>query len=146
MYQRDVDMFQPNNWLNDSCISYSFRKIEDKLDLSSHVCDVILMDPALMSFMMIQATDDEDNEELASSLNVANKTWLIVPVNDNSSFSDSSTHWSLLVCHIPSGSMYSFDSHRNSNRQSTAKTATRVCKLLGRSVNAFQRILHNFTI
>ncbi len=131
IYRDDANCLLKANWLNDACISFAFRCIEDKMirlfkDMS------ILMDPSVVSFMRIQAIDDEENDELAVSLGIQHKTWLFVPVNDNDSFGNSSTHWSLLVCHIPTGHMYHFDSHAPYNWNAAIKTALRVQRLIYR--------------
>jgi Ulp1 family protease len=125
VYERDVELFKDRNWLNDSCISYSFKQIEDSFNNNC----IILMDPSVVSFLRIQA-DEEDIDELAVSLNVVNKNWIFVPVNDNDSFSGCSSHWSLLICEIASGRMYHCDSCRPNNMDAAVKTAKSVSKLI----------------
>mmetsp|Transcript_717 Transcript_717/g.1237 ORF Transcript_717/g.1237 Transcript_717/m.1237 type:complete len:245 (+) Transcript_717:82-816(+) len=134
IYQRDLELFEDGKWLNDACIHYCFKRIENeyKRKGSEIQAKIILLDPSLVSFMLIQAVDREENEELAASLDVASKQWILAPVNDCDSFTSSSNHWSLLLCHLPSGFMAHFDSSGSYNHKAACKTATRIACLIGR--------------
>lgn len=126
MYPSDAELFKDRNWLNDACISYCFRRIEDEVNFKS----IIFMDPSVVSFMMLQAIDDDENDELAISLSIKLKRWIIVPINDNDSFASASTHWSLLLCNINSGFIAHFDSNNSYNFTAACKAARRIRRLL----------------
>mmetsp|Transcript_12698 Transcript_12698/g.20244 ORF Transcript_12698/g.20244 Transcript_12698/m.20244 type:complete len:271 (-) Transcript_12698:71-883(-) len=99
LYDRDVQLFKGRSWLNDACINFYFRYLE--YDVFGHEGaheTVIFMDPAVVSFMMLQCTDDDDYDDLRRGLKLDQKSLIFVPVNDNTSFDSSSTHWSLLAC------------------------------------------------
>ena len=52
IYERDLNMLNSGCWLNDSCINYWFRKLDKKFAN----CTVALLDPTVVSFLVIQAT------------------------------------------------------------------------------------------
>ena len=95
IYERDLNMLNSGCWLNDSCINYWFRKLDKKFAN----CTVALLDPTVVSFLVIQATDDDEIEELASSLQLRKKNWIVAPCTNSESFSQTSSHWSLLLFH-----------------------------------------------
>lgn len=128
MYDRDMTLFKDGNWLNDSCISFGFKLMMAKNVNCANV--FYLMDASVMSFMMLQA-DTDDLIDLKSSLQLDSKVWLGVPVNDNNGFSDASTHWSFLLCHIPTGSMLHFDSLGSKNHYPSMRIAQKLYVLLG---------------
>eukprot|EP01038_Epipyxis_sp_PR26KG_P005934 gene5934-8182_t len=124
IYDRDATCFAPGCWLNDSCINYSFKLIEDKYQELMNI--TLLMDPAVVSFMRIQSCDDEEDEELANGLNIFKKKWIIVPVSDNQSFETFSSHWSLLLVHRLSGFSFHYDSNGSYNQLASELTAERI--------------------
>jgi Ulp1 family protease len=128
VHLEDLVLFEDGQWLNDSCINFCFRRLEDELNSNK----VLLVDPCLVSFLRFQVDADEEFEELASGLGVKEKTWLLVPINDCSDLLGASTHWSLLLCNIESGYVAHCDSCGNTNFLSATKTTEKLCKLLGR--------------
>jgi hypothetical protein len=119
IYQRDLLLFQPGAWLNDSCINFCLKR-RIKSDSG-----ILTLDPAVVSFLRLQA-DEEDDDELTISLGINNAVWLFAPVNDNDSFNASSNHWSLLLYHIRSGNSFHFDSSSGYNREASIKVAARI--------------------
>ena len=124
IYDRDLELFHPPNWLNDRCINYCFRRIAHKFT------SIILMDPSVVSFLRIQCEDNEEFAELAEGIELHSKTWLLIPINDSDSFESSSTHWSLLLVHIPSCRIFHYDSSEFYNRSAAEGTSKQVYKLL----------------
>lgn len=126
--RRDLILFQPGNWLNDACINYSFRRLESKiLDPS-----ILLLDPAVVSFLRIQCVDDDEYAELADGTGILRKTWVFIPINDCDSFSHASSHWSLLLLHVSTGKIYHFDSSGRQNQKAAESTSIKIYKLLGK--------------
>jgi Ulp1 family protease len=126
IYDEDISLLQRGGWLNDSCISFCLQMLKQK---SGHD-KVQMINASVMSFMMLQITEQEEFDELRVSLELDKFNWLIVPVNDNQSFSERSTHWSVLICNIKSGRMLHFDSSGNSNLMPSRRTGQRVAELL----------------
>lgn len=126
IYERDLNNFQDGCWLNDSCINYCFRKFDRKY--SNH--KLVLMDPTVVSFLLIQASDEEDLEELYVNLQIDKRTWLLAPLTNRETFSEASTHWSLLLCHICSGKFFHFDSSGSYNETSSIRVANKIAQLI----------------
>jgi hypothetical protein len=139
VYPRDLGLFEEKKWLNDHCINYCFRRIEMG---DQHWLNLILMvDPALISFLKLQCDDDEERAELAAGLGIDSKRWILAPVNDCDSFSAASSHWSLLLCNISTGLMVHFDSNGQYNRNAGRETASLVSQLIGKPASAPVRFI-----
>ena len=128
IYNRDLVLFKSKSWLNDSCINYCFRRLELQIESKS----MLLMDPSVVSFLIIQCTSDEDYDELSISIDSSSLEWLFAPVNNADSFDTPSSHWSLLLLHISSGKLYHFDSCGSSNHDAAILTAEKLYFLLKR--------------
>ena len=128
IYPSDLKLFSKGQWLNDVCLNFCFAKKQREIE--SRV--ILMMDPSVVSFLTFQVSDDEERDELAAGLSLSEKEWLIVPVNDCAALGGSSSHWSLLVCHIASGYTVHFDSSNHHNAQSARSIASKLTWLLGR--------------
>lgn len=131
-------MLSPGQWLNDTCISFALRRIEDAMISDSSLPHsakqpIRFLDPSVISFVNLQA-DEEELDEFSSSWDLPSAQWLLAVVNDNSSFSSSSTHWSLLLCHLCSGFVMHIDSSSNYNSGAAAATSARLQRIIGRDV------------
>lgn len=129
IYVSDMELFEPGRWLNDSCINYCFRRLENGGDIPKHF---LLMDPAVVSFMRLQCNEDAEFTELANGIELKDRIWLFVPVNDCSSFQEQSNHWSFLLFHTPTGKAFHFDSLGGYNYNAALLTAARILRLLQR--------------
>lgn len=124
VYERDLKLFENRNWLNDTCINYCFKRLLNSK--SSDVVDmimkenVLLLDPSLVSFLRLQCEEDDEFEDLRMSLELDNKLWVFIPINDNQSFESSSSHWSSLLCHVDSHQMLYYDSVENNPNLASA--------------------------
>lgn len=127
IYGRDVDLFLPRNWLNDSCINYCLRQFE--IQLSNQ--EILLMDPSVVSFLRIQCDDEDEYTELALGQQASLRTWIFMPVNNSESFENVSTHWSLLLLHTVSARLFHFDSCGKSNKSAALSTSVKLFKLMG---------------
>ena len=127
VYEHDVNFLNDRQWLNDICINLAFRIFEDDYGTSRN--SVILMDPAAVSFLRLQVEDDDEYENMALSLRINDHDWIFMPVSDNESFDGASTHWSLLVCHRPSLTFFSLDSHSSYNLRSSKRLLPKIIKL-----------------
>eukprot|EP01031_Cornospumella_fuschlensis_P028292 gene28293-34160_t len=126
VYQRDALLFRERQWLNDTCINFCFRCIEDKSS------SVKLVDPAVVSFLRLQVEEEDEFEDLARGLQLDRHEWLYCPINDNTDFSASSTHWSGLLVHIPTGQALHLDSHAQFNFASAQALKPKLALLLKR--------------
>ena len=121
-----MELLQPGHWLNDAVINYCYRCLETRFPGPRF----LFMDPSVVSFMRLQCEEREEWEELAVGTRVAEREWLFVPVNDNESFQGTSSHWSLLLCHVRTGACAHFDSHGLYNRPAADATAQKLHELL----------------
>lgn len=128
IYAYDLSLFRPGNWLNDSCINYCFRRLELQILNNS----ILLMDPSVVSFLLIQCTTAEEYSELSLGIKIMERTWIFVPVNNSDAFDTPSSHWSLLLLHVSSGKFLHFDSCGTSNYRAAQTTATKMSSLIGR--------------
>lgn len=126
LYDDDVRLFSGKQWLNDSCINYCFKRISHQLNNLA----ILLMDPSVVSFLILQCDDDDEYDSLAKGINLDSREWLLVPINDNESFLSQSTHWSLLVLHIASSTYIHYDSNFQCNYASSVRTSRKIHKLL----------------
>jgi sentrin-specific protease 8 len=129
IYERDLCLLSPGEWLNDTCVSFCLKRCERAVGDQSRI---LLMDAAVVSFMRFQVDDEEEMEELAGNLGVASRAWILAPVNDCTHLGGSSSHWSLLAYHIQSGSSYHLDSSSQFNKKAAAMTAAKLSSLCGR--------------
>ena len=136
VYDRDVKLLQPSQWLNDTCINYCFKRlmnenIDDTLVVQYREHNVVLLDPCLVSFIRLQCEDEDEFEDLRLSLNLEQKTWLFIPINDNQSFGDNSNHWSSLLCNLETRDFWYYDSlNTNPNLQSAKNFLPKLLRLL----------------
>lgn len=128
LYRRDVDLFNDGQWLNDSCINFIFRVFEYFSFPQLH--DVLFLDPSVASYIKLQALDDDDIRDLDRGNRFNERKWILVPVNDNTSFGSSSSHWSLLVINCSSHQMYHMDSHAPMNHKAAVETSRRMLSVL----------------
>ncbi|GLE02593.1 hypothetical protein PINS_up011434 [Pythium insidiosum] len=135
LYDSDVALFRCNEWLNDNAINFYFQYLQQTTLEASSVhgrarSDVLLVDPAVVSCMLLQCDDDDEYADLGRGMQLEARQVCMIPVNDNESFGGGSTHWSLLVYHRAEKEFMHFDSSAGHN----AAAANRVCK-------AFLRVL-----
>jgi Ulp1 family protease len=129
IYYRDLVLFRAGGWLNDACINYCLKVIEDSLSDILKL-KIILMDPSVCSFLRLQCIEEDEFEDMRISLNISSKEWILLPINDNESFESSSSHWSTLVCHIDSKSLWHYDSFHGQNIKSAKNISYKLSQLL----------------
>ena len=132
LYENDVKLFSGKQWLNDSCINFCFRRISSQANNTS----ILFMDPSVVSFLTLQCNDDDEYESLAKGIDINNRDWLIVPINDNESFLSQSTHWSLLLVNIGLNTYIHYDSSSQYNCSQYNYTSTiRISRKISRLLN-----------
>jgi sentrin-specific protease 8 len=134
IWENDVELFAPGQWLNDSCINWCFRQILDEEEGAEE--DVLLMDPSVVSFMMTQCETAEEEDELVQGQSISSKKVICLPVSDNEGFSSGSSHWSLLLCCAPTNSngnpwrfFVSFDSSSSYNSEAAERVAKKFAQI-----------------
>lgn len=97
----DAALFAAPAWLNDRCLHFGFKLIEDDVD-AAHA---VLVDPAVHSFMMRQCEDEDDFDDLGRGLGLERvaakrgaRRVVLTAVSDNARLVvGASSHWSLLA-------------------------------------------------
>mmetsp|Transcript_21871 Transcript_21871/g.31752 ORF Transcript_21871/g.31752 Transcript_21871/m.31752 type:complete len:104 (+) Transcript_21871:67-378(+) len=91
VYDTDIELFNPGCWLNDRCINFYFRHLEH-CTFSSNT-EFLFIDPAVVSFLMFQCSDSEDEEDLGRALGLDQRSLIFIPVNDASHQLQQGSHW-----------------------------------------------------
>ena len=107
----DVDCFKSNNYLNDMCISFYYELLNDKY---KNFDNYFLFDPASISTMVIY-DELEDLIDMFGCLNLDQKDYLFIPINDNTdkfSFAGGD-HWGLIIYQKSDDTFYYLDSMLN---------------------------------
>lgn len=136
LYNSDVALFTHSQWLNDNAINFYFQFLYQTLCVSGDqsqqrdASDVLFVDPAVLSCMMLQCDDDDEYQELASGLQLQQKQLCFIPVNNNERFGGESSHWSLLVYHRATHSFEHFDSSSDCNTRAAKRIMSTFEKML----------------
>ncbi|KAM3576238.1 hypothetical protein VYU27_001946 [Nannochloropsis oceanica] len=130
----DQILFRPPGWLNDRCINFYFRVLEHE-EFQDRP-DLLFMDPAVVSCMLIQCTDQGELEEVGEGLKLDRRSMVFIPVNDAEDFRSDCTHWSLLVYSAGNGSsaqpgkFFHLDSSGGRNEPAAKRTAAQFWRMV----------------
>ncbi|CAM9598585.1 unnamed protein product, partial [Phaeothamnion confervicola] len=118
--REDATFLEDHQWLNDTCIGLGLKLTEDDLGERS---DILFVDPAVVSCLMLQCDDEEELAELGTGMGIRQQAAIFLPINDNTSFFSQSAHWSLLMYLSKEHSFQHFDSaggHNNRRAEDVA--------------------------
>ena len=93
---------------------------------------VLLLDPSIISFFMLQCNDNDDFEDLEKNIHTRKRDLIFLPITNRNSINDTSSHWSLLIF-LRQESGYKFlhyDSHGAYNYLASIKVAKKLLKLI----------------
>ncbi|TMW67673.1 hypothetical protein Poli38472_011293 [Pythium oligandrum] len=133
LYDTDVGLFTTCQWLNDNAINFYFQYLYHTLCLpaaGAQTSDVLFVDPAIVSCMMLQCDEDDEYADLGRGMQVETKRICFLPVNDNESFDGESSHWSLLVYHAERQRFQHYDSSSGHNTTAAKRIAKTFLQLL----------------
>lgn len=100
MYGRDWKLLVTNGWLNDACIHYHLQRLQHRYGQSNN--QFVLLDPAVVSFLVHQADADDRREFRAQhKLQDNSDMHILIPINDSMVtradwWNMAGTHWTLL--------------------------------------------------
>lgn len=125
LYESDVALFGPRQWLNDNAINFYFQYLYHSLCTvaGGRGQEVLFVDPAVVSCLLWQCEDEDEYRDVARGLDLKKKHLCFIPVNDNSEFGGSSSHWSLLVFDRSSQRFKHFDSSAGHNADAAQRVA-----------------------
>lgn len=127
VYAPDLGLLRPGQWLNDRLINFCFRYFEFADPVPPN--NILLLDPCVVSYLAIQCCDPSDFQDLYTSLKLREKEYLFLPCSDSMDFESSSTHWSLVVYHVPSNTAVHVDSYNGYNNRSARNLVTKITQL-----------------
>lgn len=114
-------------WINDRIINFCFRFYENTCPGLPH--KVLLLDPAVVSFMRHQCSDVCDFSDMSMSLELEDRELILLPITDSMGFESSSSHWSLVVMHPRSRRAIHLDSCSGHNLRAARDTVLKLEKL-----------------
>ncbi|KAG6965909.1 hypothetical protein JG688_00007000 [Phytophthora aleatoria] len=117
LYESDVALFAGREWLNDNAINFYLQYLTQTVAL----CNVLLMDPAVVSCLLHQCEDEDEYQDLAAGLDLTSRQLCIIPVTDNDALGGDSSHWSLLL--YSDGKFQHFDSSSGHNKHRARRVA-----------------------
>jgi sentrin-specific protease 8 len=127
VYAEDLRLLSPGQWVNDRIINFCFRYYEHTDPVLPK--RILLVDPAVVSFLRIQCTSQSDYQELFAGLELGAREYLLLPCSDSTDFESVSTHWSLLVFHVPSRRAMHLDSSGKYNLKSAQHLVEKLCDI-----------------
>ncbi|CAH0476251.1 unnamed protein product [Peronospora belbahrii] len=127
LYESDVALFLHREWLNDNAMNFYLQYLTQTRASS----DILLMDPAVVSCLLHQCENKDEYEDLARGLNLMMRRVCIIPVTDNNTLDDNSSHWSLLL--YCDGHFRHLDSNAGHN-QHAAQQVAKAFELLLQSI------------
>eukprot|EP01083_Nonionella_stella_P202421 739506_1 len=108
LYESDLDLLQPPDWLNDSLISFAFEYLRCVLLKNTETICFVLPTTA---FIIVHEQDENDLRRTVQGAGMIDKQYVFFPVNNNTSIeSTGGTHWSLLVYIKDLHKLFHFDS------------------------------------
>lgn len=134
VYGRDWKLIAGCGWLNDACINYQLQRLQSKYNSKK---TVLLLDPAVTSFLVHQA-DDEDRQDFIRDQLGPNIETVLIPINDSMMTTEQQngttkmwwqnpgTHWTLLHWSKQRKWIEHFDSAVSSGNRAAAETVARV--------------------
>jgi sentrin-specific protease 8 len=107
LYKDDIECLKDYRYLNDMNISFYYEYLSNTLSLPN---EIVLMDPSAVSSII--HFDDDLSELKSYFMDLTNKRYIFLPVNDNTDKSKAGggSHWALLVYQAEFNTFYYFDS------------------------------------
>lgn len=127
LYQDDIALLDDGNWFNDTLIQFAF--LHTGMDYDERFA--LFIDPASISYLNLQCSTSAERLQFGIDLGLSRTKYLFVPVNNNTSFTASSSHWSLLLIETATLKSIHFDSLHQSNYNAARSTARSVLEALG---------------
>ena len=127
IYPQHFEFYEPGQWLDDVCINLAYRFMEGEIaGVDGEKC--LLLDPTVVSFIRLQLDDQDEFDDLATSLRLEKCRWIFLPISDSQSFSSSGSHWSLLIWNYSQNVFYHADSCGSSNLSSAKSLVKKISK------------------
>jgi sentrin-specific protease 8 len=123
LYESDLSLLGPRQWLNDRLIGFYYDFLED---LSTHIR---LVNPD--TAMLIQHLSKEDVAEDMQSLELGAAEFILLPINNNNDVNRAGgSHWSLLAWVKNVQKFFMFDSSNGMNNAHADSIAAKLAALV----------------
>ncbi|XP_066935690.1 sentrin-specific protease 8-like [Clytia hemisphaerica] len=122
--EQDIVLLNDGCWLNDKVIGFMFEYFENDVfkELEERVSFV---SPEVSQFIKL-VSDPQEVSIFLDPLDLRNKEYIFMAVNDNEENSCGGSHWSLLVYYRLSSSFIHYDSCGSFNNKAALSLATKV--------------------
>ena len=109
--EEDLQSLNEGEWISDSIIAFWFKYLEEILYKENQ--NILFIPPSVTQVLKAGLTDDFGM--ILQPLNIWQKKYIIMAVNDNKLDKSGGQHWSLLVYTIKENVWYHYDSLNNFN-------------------------------
>lgn len=135
----DLDILSGPHFLNDRIIEFYFSYLS-----SCYPSDNIFLVPPSIAFWLQNCSDEETLKVFSEPLNLATKSLVIFPVNDNDDVTEAEagSHWTLLVFYRTTNVFVHHDSSGGSNRVYSKRLYKSVVGFMGNSDSDIQYLEH----
>ncbi|KAF2069953.1 hypothetical protein CYY_008730 [Polysphondylium violaceum] len=125
---------RPNEWINDSIISFYLEYLDDQVVGKHCKEDVLLASPSAI-YMCNFIETQQEIQEMFKPLKMESKKLIFFPINNNSdpTIIAGGSHWSLLVFIKPLNQFHYFDSMGTSNYSEAKKVSSKFSFLISGS-------------
>lgn len=103
----DLDTLQPHKLIEDTVLSFYFEYLQHEVFPNNG--NMAFISPTVVQHIKLV----EDCSETVRNMDIDDKEYIFMPLNDSRSAADISSHWSLLVFSRPHNKCYLFDSRNN---------------------------------
>ena len=118
----DYQSLKEGKWISDSVIAFWFKYLEDVVYKDNS--NILFIPPSIAQALKESLT--EDFNMILDPLNISEKKWILLAVNNNKADVAGGEHWSLLVYAVKENLWYHYDSLNNINLGDACILAKRV--------------------
>lgn len=140
--QKDIDLYEPGQWLNDQCILFYFEYLTRKVEK-----EMLFLDPGA-SYLLLFENDLEDLAAAMCNVSLARRKFIFCAINDNNNpMAAGGGHWTLLVYDPTRNQGFHYDSlgMHSSNCENSQNILSKLCILLSLPPATLTNIILNET-
>lgn len=109
--ESDVNLLMGPHWLNDQIISFYLEYLEQNVFHNKR--GLLFISPEVVQ--CLKFVSSQEMSIFLEPLNATGKSFIFLPLNDNTEVKAGGNHWSLLVFSRPDSTFYYYDSLNNSS-------------------------------
>jgi sentrin-specific protease 8 len=121
LYESDLELLNEGNWLNDRIIGFVYEYLEREVYESETETLLGFVNPSTVQYLKLCDSIEEANMCFIEPLSLDKKTFVFMPLNNNSNTSCAGgCHWSLMVLNRLNSTLYHFDSIGSNQSEANA--------------------------